>query len=123
MVWAPDDIYPTLVELASLKSPTGLDGESLAPLLNIPEGPGRTASYSEVLRTGVHTRIGSIRIGPLRRSLPFSKNRKSSARVEDREHTRHVSIHYGDRLGSAASECAHQLHAPPIRSVDSAFIH
>jgi uncharacterized sulfatase len=40
------DLYPTIVELAGLPAPDGLDGRSLAPLLASPEGPGRGAALS-----------------------------------------------------------------------------
>jgi len=40
------DLYPTLVELAGVPAPAGLDGQSLAPLLANPDGPGRGAALS-----------------------------------------------------------------------------
>jgi len=40
------DVYPTIVELAGLEPPSGLDGQSLAPLLENPDGPGRGAAVS-----------------------------------------------------------------------------
>ena len=40
------DVYPTLVELAGLPDPGGLDGRSFAGLLRDPSGPGKEAAYS-----------------------------------------------------------------------------
>ena len=40
------DIYPTLVELCGLPSPTGLEGRSLAPLLERPEAPWNHEAYT-----------------------------------------------------------------------------
>ena len=40
------DVYPTIVELAGLEAPSGLDGQSLVPLLENPDGPGRGAAVS-----------------------------------------------------------------------------
>ena len=40
------DIYPTLVELCGLPQPAGLEGKSLAPLLNNPQAPWDRPAYS-----------------------------------------------------------------------------
>ena len=40
------DVYPTLVELAGLRPPPGLDGESLAPLLRNPRAPRATPAVT-----------------------------------------------------------------------------
>jgi iduronate 2-sulfatase len=40
------DVYPTIVELAGLEKPAGLDGESLLPLLQDPQGSGRSGAVS-----------------------------------------------------------------------------
>jgi arylsulfatase A-like enzyme len=40
------DLYPTVVDLAGLPPVTGLDGQSLAPLLANPDGPGRGPAVS-----------------------------------------------------------------------------
>jgi iduronate 2-sulfatase len=40
------DVYPTILELAGLETPAGLDGESLVPLLRDPSGPGRGGAVS-----------------------------------------------------------------------------
>jgi uncharacterized sulfatase len=40
------DVYPTIVELAGLEKPAGLDGESLLPLLADPQGSGRGGAVS-----------------------------------------------------------------------------
>ena len=44
------DVYPTLVELAQLPMPSGLDGRSLVPLLRHPATPGRDAVLSQFAR-------------------------------------------------------------------------
>ncbi len=44
------DVFPTLVELAGVPRPAGLQGTSFAPLLKDPSRPGRDAVYSIVLR-------------------------------------------------------------------------
>ena len=40
------DVYPTIVELAGLSPPSGLDGRSLVPLLENPEAAGRGVARS-----------------------------------------------------------------------------
>ena len=40
------DVYPTILELAGLEKPVGLDGQSLVPLLQDPKGPGRGGAVS-----------------------------------------------------------------------------
>ncbi len=41
------DLYPTLVELAGLPPPSGLDGKSLVPLLRNPRGAGKAFAVSQ----------------------------------------------------------------------------
>jgi iduronate 2-sulfatase len=54
------DIYPTLCDLAGLPLPAGLEGASMAPLLDEPDRPWKTAVFSQYPR-------------PVRSSAPGSK--------------------------------------------------
>ena len=44
------DIYPTLCDLAGLRCPGGLEGESLEPLLRDPSARVKSAAFTQVLR-------------------------------------------------------------------------
>ncbi len=46
------DLYPTLTELAGVKAPSNLQGQSLAPLLADPAAPHRGWALSQTLRGG-----------------------------------------------------------------------
>lgn len=44
------DIYPTLVELCGLEMPPGLDGQSMVPLIENPDLPGKPYAVTQVTR-------------------------------------------------------------------------
>lgn len=45
------DIYPTLAELCGFEPPVGLDGQSMVPILENPDRPGKPYAITEVTRT------------------------------------------------------------------------
>jgi iduronate 2-sulfatase len=45
------DIYPTLADIAGLKPPANLEGQSFRPLLDNPSAPGKIAALSQYPRT------------------------------------------------------------------------
>ena len=51
------DIYPTLVDLCGFKVPEGLDGMSLAPILDNPDHPGKPHALTQVTRGGGKAKI------------------------------------------------------------------
>ncbi|MEY5027372.1 MAG: hypothetical protein RLZZ244_2900 [Verrucomicrobiota bacterium] len=53
------DLYPTLVQLAGIRAPEGLQGQSLAPMLQDPSAKGRGWSLSQVVRGGGFRRNGA----------------------------------------------------------------
>ena len=52
------DIYPTLADLCGLKPPSGLDGESLRPILDNPSLAGKGFAVTQVTR--FHGKEGQI---------------------------------------------------------------
>jgi iduronate 2-sulfatase len=53
------DIYPTLADLCGLTPPPGLEGKTLRPLLENPEGPWADPAYTQVVRlTDKHRPVG-----------------------------------------------------------------
>ncbi len=54
------DVYPTLSELAGLPIPAQLQGTSAVPLLNAPDAPGKSAVFSQFLRSGIWVAPDSI---------------------------------------------------------------
>lgn len=54
------DIYPTLAELAGLPIPSHLQGASAVSLLSNPDAPGKSAVFSQFLRSGIWVAPDSI---------------------------------------------------------------
>jgi iduronate 2-sulfatase len=53
------DIFPTLMELAGLRAPAGLQGQSLIQIIKNPDAQGRGWSLSQVVRGGGFKRFGA----------------------------------------------------------------
>jgi PelA/Pel-15E family pectate lyase len=55
------DLYPTLVELCGLPDPGGLEGRSLAPLLEAPDSPWNHPAYTIWSEDGAHVTGAAVR--------------------------------------------------------------
>ena len=76
------DIYPTLVEACNLPMQEGLEGKSLAPLLDNPQLPSKSAVFSQFPRKN-HSVMGySVRTDRFRYN---EYRRKDNNQLEDRE--------------------------------------
>jgi len=53
------DLYPTLTEMAGVKAPDNLQGQSLVPILKDPKAEGRGWVISQVVRGGGFKRMGA----------------------------------------------------------------
>jgi arylsulfatase A-like enzyme len=53
------DLYPTLAELCGVKTPAGLQGQSLVPILKDTSAPGRGWTLSQIVRGGGFNRMGA----------------------------------------------------------------
>jgi uncharacterized sulfatase len=55
------DIYPTLAELAGLKPPSNLEGQSMVPLLDNPARAWKTAAFTQMTDTSIDVDGRSVR--------------------------------------------------------------
>lgn len=109
------DIYPTLVELAHLASPAGLEGTSVAPLLDDPARPWKSAAFTQWLQPGKEGIMGrSIRTERWRYTeWVDAAGRRAGTELYDHEHdpAEDVNVAANPRNAAAVAEAARQLHA------------
>ncbi|MEP7366462.1 MAG: sulfatase [Acidobacteriota bacterium] len=83
------DIYPTLAELAGLKPPDNLEGQSLRPLLDNPSRPWKSAAFSVV--TAPNGIVGSCAVTDRYRYIrwtgPYPDEELFDHRADPKEYT------------------------------------
>jgi arylsulfatase A-like enzyme len=109
------DIYPTLVELAHLAAPSGLEGTSVVPLLDDPARPWKSAAFTQWLQPGKEGIMGrSIRTERWRYTEWVDANgRRAGTELYDHQHdpAENVNVAADPQHVAAVAEAARQLHA------------
>jgi iduronate 2-sulfatase len=65
------DVYPTIVELARLNLPSGLEGSSVKPLLDNPDLPWKKAAFSQFARPWIYKQKDPALMGYTVRTKDF----------------------------------------------------